>query len=335
MSMTVRIFVTALVLVTATQAQAANRFINFAGGLWLVKDSPFPTLSSPGPNYFDNSADSVWVDAQGKLHMKIQQIAGQWHSSQIVLLDSLDFGDYRFQVEGNPDLLDPNVNLGLFMFTNNTEEIDIELSRWTNPLNPNAGQFVVQPYFNSPDNIEHFSLAGAGNQSTYRFNWQPDSVFFEAFTGGGLAPQSNADILHQHFYNGPDVPPLAPFAQIYINLYQVGGTVPANGQPVEIIISDYAYTVPLTGDLNGDGFVGVDDLNLILGNWNQSAPFANLRVDPSHDNFVGVDDLNLVLGNWNTGTPPPPEALALVPEPASIVLLSVLSVAVVSRRRGR
>ncbi len=58
------------------------------------------------------------------------------------------------------------------------------------------------------------------------------------------------------------------------------------------------------GDLNGDGFVGVDDLNLVLGNWNQNIPPGDPRADPSGDGFVGVDDLNTVLGNWNKGTPP-------------------------------
>ena len=274
-------------------------------------------------NFWDNSADSVFVDTQGKLHMKIRQINGVWHSSQVTLLEPLAFGDYRFQVEGNPDLLDPNINLGLFMFTNNTEEIDIELSRWGNAADPNAGQFAVQPYFASPDNLDRFSLAGVGNLSTYRFNWQPDSIFFEAYKGGGVAPQTNNDILHQYLYTGQNIPPLAAFAQIHINLYLVNGNAPINGQETEIVISDFAFTVPIDGDLNGDGFVGITDLNLVLGSWNQSALISNLRADPTGDGFVGIADLNTVLGNWNTGTPPPDEALADVPEPGSLAALGL------------
>ena len=329
MKLTFRIIFTAVVLFGVAPTHAANRFINFAGGLWLVKDSPFPTPASPGPNFWDNSADSVFVDAQGKLHMKIRQIGGVWHSSQVSLLEPLAFGDYRFQVEGNPDLLDPNVNLGLFMFTNNTEEIDIELSRWGNPADPNAGQFAVQPYFVSPDNLDRFSLAGVGNLSTYRFNWQPDSIFFEAYKGGGVAPQTNNDILHQYLYTGQNVPPLAPFAQIYINLYLVNGNAPINGQETEIVISDFAFTVPIDGDLNSDGFVGITDLNLVLGNWNQSAPLVNLRADPTGDGFVGITDLNTVLGNWNAGTGP---GQVTAPEPGTLVLLGIGAVAALRRQ---
>ncbi len=75
----------------------------------------------------------------------------------------------------------------------------------------------------------------------------------------------------------------------------------------------------LPGDLDGDGFVGISDLNLVLGNWNMNVPPANPLADPSGDSFVGIDDLNEVLGNWNTGTPP--TAAFAVPEPAVACLV--------------
>lgn len=82
----------------------------------------------------------------------------------------------------------------------------------------------------------------------------------------------------------------------------------------------FVATLGLPGDLDGDGFVGIDDLNIVLGNWNQEVPPANLLADPNGDRFVGIDDLNAVLGNWNSGTPPPPSS---VPEPASLWLLGI------------
>ena len=86
--------------------------------------------------------------------------------------------------------------------------------------------------------------------------------------------------------------------------------------------------VALPGDLDGDGFVGINDLNIVLANWNQNVPPANPLADPSGDGFVGIDDLNAVLGNWNAGTPPNSNA---VPEPASIALLT-MGVFVFTRR---
>jgi len=99
---------------------------------------------------------------------------------------------------------------------------------------------------------------------------------------------------------------------------------------------DVSFTLvpppPLTGDLDGDGFVGINDLNIVLGNWNQNVPPADPLADPSGDGFVGINDLNVVLGNWNAGTPPP--AGSAVPEPASIALLSLGGLAVLGRRHG-
>ena len=50
--------------------------------------------------------------------------------------------------------------------------------------------------------------------------------------------------------------------------------------------------------------VGIDDLNIVLSNWNLAVPPGDPLADPSGDGFVGIDDLNVVLGNWNAGTPP-------------------------------
>jgi len=63
-------------------------------------------------------------------------------------------------------------------------------------------------------------------------------------------------------------------------------------------------TTQLVGDLDGDGFVGITDLNIVLGNWNLNVPPADPLADPSADGFVGIEDLNTVLGDWNAGTPP-------------------------------
>ena len=86
----------------------------------------------------------------------------------------------------------------------------------------------------------------------------------------------------------------------------------------------------LEGDLNDDGFVGIDDLNIVLGNWNATVTAGDpLSGDPSGDGFVGIDDLNEVLGNWNAGTPIP---ASFVPEPATLGLIALGGVALLRRK---
>ncbi len=98
-----------------------------------------------------------------------------------------------------------------------------------------------------------------------------------------------------------------------------GGALGATGV---MFIDDISAAVVLAGDLNGDGFVGIEDLNLVLGHWNQTVPSGDLlRGDPTGDGFVGIEDLNSVLGNWNVGTLPPQNAV--VPEPGVSIMLAI------------
>jgi glucosylceramidase len=88
-------------------------------------------------------------------------------------------------------------------------------------------------------------------------------------------------------------------------------------------------TPALQGDLDGDGFIGISDLNLVLGEWNRAVPPGNPLADPTGDGFVGIEDLNLVLGNWNDGTPP--GGGATIPEPAGVAI-AALFLPVLARR---
>ena len=90
--------------------------------------------------------------------------------------------------------------------------------------------------------------------------------------------------------------------------------------------------VPIvSGDMNRDGYVGADDLTILINNWNGFVAQGDLaHGDLTGDGYVGADDLAWMIDAWNTGTLP--VAATAVPEPTSMAWLAVLLVAVQARR---
>ncbi len=101
-----------------------------------------------------------------------------------------------------------------------------------------------------------------------------------------------------------------------------------------------SYINPATGDVyngdaNLDGFVGLDDLDAVLNNWNLDGSVEGRTIgynegDLDGDNFVGLDDMDIVLNNWGAGTPP--AASTSIPEPATLGLLSFAAALGLTRR---
>ena len=243
-----------------------GRTISFAGRTWAVKDAPLPV--GPGSNTFSDQSSDVWVDDAG-LHLTIHYRDGRWWSSEVVLLDSLGYGTYAFQTDSETANLDVNATLGLFTWDaygddeasgdSHNREIDIEDSRWGSPTDPNS-QYVVQPW-NVAGNRHRFNLPTAPLFSTLTrsFTWKPSSVRFLTLSGAqsphNFPPSSVIDdwtYLHQP--GGPHYVPRRGRERIHLNLWLNAQPAPANGQPVEVIISSFSFTPAVDGiDLDRDG----------------------------------------------------------------------------------
>ena len=82
----------ALALLAAGRLEAKTIF--FSGYNWTVKNSPGKV--GPGPNYFSDSANNVWVDTQGRLHLKITKRNGRWYCAEVISEVSFGYGEHLF-----------------------------------------------------------------------------------------------------------------------------------------------------------------------------------------------------------------------------------------------
>ena len=224
----------ALTLAVAAPAHAAKpsdgpRTITWSGQTWTVKDSG-SSIVGPGPNPFSSSTSNVWVDALGRLHLRITKTKAGWVSAEVVSTRSLGYGSYRWTLASPVGALDANAVLGLFTWNDDPayhhREIDVEVSRWGNALDPTNAQFVVQPYDN-PGNLRRFTVADA-TPTTHTFDWRPGAVDFASTC---TDPWS---------FTGPGVP-VAGGEQARMNLWLFQGRAPLDGQPVEVVFERFEH----------------------------------------------------------------------------------------------
>ena len=117
-----------------------------------------------------------------------------------------------------------------------------------------------------------------------------------------------------------DLPPVSAYTYTYLQFTGISNSL--------VNLTSFYRLFP--GDTNMDGFVGVDDLNTVLTNWNQTVTPGEHPADIDGNGFVGVDDLNVILSNWNLGTPPVQSNS--IPEPSTVAGLAVLSLLALWRR---
>lgn len=223
-----------------------HRTLEFSGYTWAVKASAGPV--GPGPNYFSDSAESVWVDAQGRLHLRIAYREGHWRAAEVSLRQTLGYGTYTFTL-GSVDGLDPNAVLGLFTWSDAAEdhhrELDIEVSRWGVPANDN-GQCVVQPY-ELPGHIARFPVLPGLAETRHSIRWTPEEVTCRS-DGLGTDGTPGA-VIHSHSFTG--WLPHSRDEHARINLWLIGGAEPTDGRDVEAVISGFRFEPGEPGEPGG------------------------------------------------------------------------------------
>lgn len=219
-----------------TTRQALHATLNFSGYDWIIRAAP----SGRGGLNNDFDPKNAFTDPGGALHLRISGQPGQWKCAEVNLTRSLGYGTYRFVVRDTSNL-DPAAVFGIFTWdgaaaAQNHREIDIEVSRWSDPAGKNT-QYVVQPFY-VPANVERFiSPPGV---LTHSFHWEPGKVTFTTVRGSPTDAPSDKQpqpVARHAFTSG--VP--SPGAEsVHINLYVAGrrGEL-QNG--TEVVIEKFEY----------------------------------------------------------------------------------------------
>lgn len=207
-------------------ANAANRTLEFGGYSWNVKNGNF----GPGPNWWTDATTDVYTDANGALHLPIVNKNGTWYSSEIYLPNSLGYGTYRFETASRVDLIDPNMVLGLFLYQDDTHELDIEYSRWGWAAGPNVG-YSVQPASTKGNNFQ-YSVTLQGAPVINKINWQADRIDFRI--------SQNGTILNKWTYTGANN--FIPGSErVHLNFWLMSGLAPMDGKNAEVIINKFEF----------------------------------------------------------------------------------------------
>ena len=217
------------------QPAASARVIQFSGRRWKVKASGERAVG-PGPCRFSDSQDNVWVDAEGRLHLRLTRREGVWHCAEVILDEEHAYGTYSYTLDTPPRAIAQALHavLGAFVWNDGDaahhyDEIDFELSAWSQPGNQ-LGQYVVQPP--SPRNLVRFDLPETLAPTTHTFIWRPDRIECRSFAGQRT--------LFRHTFNR-GIPPDTKGTHARINLWLFGARPPANNKELEVVISRFEF----------------------------------------------------------------------------------------------
>lgn len=217
--------------------------VDFAGHRWRgvsVAGGAAPTFSGGG-----EPARNAWVDADGRLHLRLMRSASGWYGAEVATSAPFGYGVYRWVLDSAVDGLDANVVLALGITGSGGVEapepgMAVEVARYGNDYAETA-QYVMRA---GPS--RRFWQPVGLRQSTHSMVWTPEGVRFQSACDAVAAPLDATDRrVYARWEHCPvPVQPRVATVRMGLTLYQ--GRPPAGRQEAEVVVGSFSFT-PLAG----------------------------------------------------------------------------------------
>lgn len=211
------------VILTGAIIHPSDGTIHWKGQDWILHSGH----SAPGNNYWDDTGNGVWVDDQNRLHLTIKNSDGVWKCTEVSSQRKYLYGTFTWTVASPVYTFDKNSVMGLFTYSDDNNELDIEATRWGDD-NGDQLWYSVQPSFG-----EGYAVSSGSGRTKYRLDWQPDYVRFTSWASDGT-------VIGDYTYTDVSGIPKQP-ASVIMNLW-LNYAPPSDGKDIELIISDFAVT---------------------------------------------------------------------------------------------
>jgi hypothetical protein len=205
--------------------------INWCGFYWDVR--PNMDVSAPGPNRW--SERLVNVDRRGRLHLRINEVAGVWRCSEVHLERAFGWGRYQFSIMTDIRRLDPQAVLGLFTYDweakqEGAGEVDIEFAKWGDSTELTNTEYSVQPVIADTTHRNHRLRVGPPPYHCV-IDWREHEVSFMIRDG----------LMDLNEWKS-DYPPPKPSDTTwpFINLWLNKGNEPPRSQ--EVVLSRFRFS---------------------------------------------------------------------------------------------
>jgi hypothetical protein len=213
--------------------KSSSFFVDFSGFKWRLRWKP----SNRGGTNNPYSADNVYTDQSGALHLGIIKRDERWTCSEASLTRSLGYGTYSFIVE-DVSAMDPGVVFGIFTWDYSSgqqynSEFDLNISQWGDPDSSNA-EFTLQPTY-LPSNVSRFS-APAGKLK-HTIVWEPGKITMST------SPLSNeARVISSHVFQSQIPKPGLESVRMTFYVYgNPGRKSSALQRPTEVVVDQFQY----------------------------------------------------------------------------------------------